>query len=119
MGQIMLQLPETLQKELETRANDEGIALAQYIVYTLTRQVDSGYFVRVVLPEEVAQQWQQFQALRESWGEAASEEEVDAFLAVREMAEPEPELTPELVAKVQARIAAARNQKAMTVQEPT
>ena len=118
MGQVTLELPQTLQRALEEKAKAEGIALAQYIVYALTRQTSNGYFVHVASPEEVRQQRQQFEALLQTWGEAASDEEVDAFLAAREIAEPEPELTPELVAKVQARIAAARHQKAMRIQEP-
>lgn len=108
MGQITLQLPETLQKELESIAKAEGVALAQYIIYSLTRQVNSGYFVRPVPPEAIAQQRQQFNELLETWGEAASGQEIDGFLNAREIAEPEPELTPELIAKVQALIDAAR-----------
>jgi len=117
MGQVKLELPQTLQKELEAKAKAEGIALAQYIVYALTRQANNGYFVHVASPEEIEQQRQQFAALLETWGNAASEEDVDAFLAAREIAEPEPELTPELVSKVQARIAAARHQTVMRAQE--
>ena len=117
MGQVTLYLPQTLQKELEEKAKDEGIVLAQYIVYALTRQINNGYFVHVASPAEVGQQRQQFEALLEAWGDAASDEEVDAFLAARELAEPEPELTLELVAKVQARIAAAHNQTEMSVKE--
>ncbi len=117
MGQVMLQLPETLQKELEVRAKDEGVALAEYIVYTLTRQILSGYLVQFTSPEAIEQQHRAFEAILERWGQAASDVDVDAFLAAREIAEPEPELTPELIAKVQARIAAAREQKEKLLKE--
>lgn len=110
MGQIVLQLPETLQKELENKANREGVELSQYILYTLTQQVNTGYIVRVLPPEDVTEQRRQFDALLESWGEAATDEEIDIALASREIAKPEPDLTPDLMAKVRARIAEARQQ---------
>ena len=119
MGQVVLQLPETLQKELEHKANREGVELSQYILYTLTQQVNTGYLVRVLPPEEVTDQRQQFDALLESWGEAATDEEIDAALAAREIAEPEPDLTPDLVTKLRARMAAAQqpNQAKAVAQE--
>ena len=111
MSQVTIELPETLQKELEATAKGEGVALAQYIVYALTRQMSNGYFIRGVSPTEIEQQRRQFDALLETWGDEASDEEIDTFLAAREIAEPEPELTPKLVAKVQEHIAAARTRK--------
>lgn len=47
----------------------------------------------------------------ERLGEAASDVALDEFLAAREIAEPEPGLTPELIAKVQQKIAAARSRR--------
>jgi hypothetical protein len=37
MSQVQLQLPESLQCQLEERAQREGISLQEYIVYSLTR----------------------------------------------------------------------------------
>ena len=118
MSEITIKLPDTLQYELDFWAQQEGVSLNQYIVYALTRQVTSGYVVQRMSPEEVQKQEEEFIALRARWGALASDKEVDQILAEREIAEPEPELTPELVAKVQARIAAARYQKEMNVKEP-
>ena len=117
MGQVILQLPETLQKELESKANREGVELSQYILYTLTQQVNTEYIVRVLPLKDVAEQRREFDALLDSWGKAATDEEIDAALAAREIAEPEPDLTPDLVAKLRARIAAAQQQQQVVVQE--
>ena len=37
MSQVQLQLPESLQSQLEERARREGISLQEYIVYALSR----------------------------------------------------------------------------------
>jgi hypothetical protein len=37
MSQIQLQLPESLQSQLEERAQREGVSLQEYIVYALSR----------------------------------------------------------------------------------
>jgi len=37
MSQVQLQLPESLQTQLEERAQREGISLQEYIVYALSR----------------------------------------------------------------------------------
>ena len=37
MSQVQLQLPESLQRELEERAQKEGVSLQEYIIYSLTR----------------------------------------------------------------------------------
>ena len=36
MGRFSLRIPKTLHSELEFLAQDEGISLNQYIIYTLT-----------------------------------------------------------------------------------
>lgn len=117
MAQVVLQFPETLQKELERKANREGVELSQYILYTLTQQVNTEYTVRVLPLKDVAEQRRQFDALLDRLGKAATDEEIDAVLAAREIAEPEPDLTPDLVAKLRARIAAAQQQKQAVAQE--
>jgi len=117
MSEIMVQLPDTLYHELDFCARQEGVSLNQYILYTLTHQMASGYVMKRVPLEEVQKQEEELIALRTRWRTLASDKKVDQILAEREIAEPDPELTPELVAKVQARIAAAREQKAMRVKE--
>jgi len=37
MSQVQLQLPESLQTQLEERARREGVSLQDYIVYALSR----------------------------------------------------------------------------------
>jgi hypothetical protein len=37
MSQVQLQLPESLQNQLEERAQREGVSLQEYIVYALSR----------------------------------------------------------------------------------
>ena len=78
----------------------------------------SGYVIKRVPLEEIQKQEEEFSALRARWGSLASDKELDQILAEREIAEPDPELIPELVAKVQARIAAARKQAEMSTKEP-
>ncbi|MGF1524133.1 MAG: toxin-antitoxin system HicB family antitoxin [Leptolyngbyaceae cyanobacterium] len=79
MNQLMLQLPDTLHKQLTHLAKGEGVSLDQFIVYALTRQVAQTYSVFKVPQEEVNQQQQAFESLLQSLGEA-SLEETDAIL---------------------------------------
>ncbi len=60
----------------------------------------SAYTVRVVPEEEIAQQHVAFAALLQNL-RRSSPEEVAKVLAKREVVEPEPGLSPELIARVQ------------------
>lgn len=111
MSEITLQLPETLHNQFDLLARQEGVSLNQYVLYALTRQVTDGYVIQRLTPDEVAKQAMDFAARRARWGAATSDKTVDQILAEREIAEPEPDLTPDLVAKLRARIAAAQQQK--------
>lgn len=117
MTEVTLQVPDTLYYRLDRLAQEEGVALNQYILYVLTRQVTTGDVIKRVSPEEIKKQEAEYMALRSRWRALAVDKDVDQILAEREIAEPEPELTPELIAKVQARIAAAREQKEKLVKE--
>jgi len=117
MTEVTLQVPDTLYYRLDLLAQEEGVALNQYILYVLTRQVTTGDVIKRVSPEEIKKQEAEYMALRSRWRALAVDKDVDQILAEREIAEPEPELTPELIAKVQARIAAAREQKEKLVKE--
>ncbi len=46
MGRLTLRLPDTLHQQLALLAEEEGMSLNQFIVYTLTRQVSSMSSVR-------------------------------------------------------------------------
>ncbi|MGK7872683.1 MAG: toxin-antitoxin system HicB family antitoxin [Xenococcaceae cyanobacterium] len=103
MSRLTLRLPETLHKQLIHLAEGEGVSLNQYIVYTLTRQVAMAYAVRTVPEEEVNQQKQAFNALLQTLGEVSSSE-IEVVLAEREMVQPEEELNPEIVNRLEQRI---------------
>ncbi|MDA0242174.1 MAG: toxin-antitoxin system HicB family antitoxin [Chloroflexi bacterium] len=107
MGQLTLELPKTLQHNLEQRAKEEGVSLQQYIVYALTQQVGQSYNIRVLPPEQIQEQRAQYEELLASLGQP-SIEATRAFLAEREPAEPEAELSPETIERFKAQLATAR-----------
>lgn len=60
MGRLTLRLPDTLHQQLASLAEEEGMSLNQFIVYTLTRQVS--------LVSSVRQQGIAYAAYNESLG---------------------------------------------------
>jgi hypothetical protein len=104
MSRLTLRLPETLHRELEAQAKREGVSLNQYVVYALSRQLTQSYTVHAVPEETMAQQQAQFTALLRELGQA-SPEAIKAVLAVRDHVASEPELTPDVVAQLRARLA--------------
>lgn len=114
MSEILMRLPQTLHNQLELLAGEEGVSLDQYILYSLTNQVANAYTIQRLPAEEVEKQVKDFAALRARWRKATSHKSVDQILAEREIGEPEPDLTPELVAKVRARIAETRQMQQTT-----
>jgi hypothetical protein len=104
MNNITLQIPSTLQAQLELLAQREGVSLPQYLVYALTRQVSLDFRLEKVAPAIQQAERERFAALLQRLG-TASEREIDAALAEREVAVPEAELTPEVIARLQERIA--------------
>ena len=104
MSRITLQLPETLHRHLASQAQREGVSLQQYILYALTRQLAHSYTVHVVSEEAVAQQQEQFGALLEELGQA-DPAMLTAALAARDLSVPEPELTPDVLTRLRARLA--------------
>ena len=103
MSRLTLRLPETLHQQLTRLADAEGVSLNQYIVYALTRQTTLAYTVLSVPDAEVKQQQQAFQSLGEKLGQA-SLDEIQSVLATRELVEPEPELSSDVIALLQERI---------------
>jgi hypothetical protein len=102
MSQLTVSLPETLYHQLTVLAYHEGVSLAQYIIYTLTRQATLAYTVQTVPENLVAQQQASFDALVTTLG-SASDDEIKAVL--REIVKPEAGLTPEMIQRLQKRIA--------------
>ena len=88
MSKLVIQLPATLQRQLEQLAEGEGVSLNQYIIYALTRQITLAYQVKALSQEEISQQEQSFQALLQDMGKA-SLEEIEAVLLQREVVQPD------------------------------
>lgn len=103
MGRFTLRLPETLHNELESRAQQEGVSLNQYIVYTLTRQVASTYTIQVLPEETIKQQKVSFEKLLDSLGEP-SLSATKVFLAEREMGTREDDLTGEMLTRLEEKM---------------
>lgn len=107
MRRFTLRLPETLFHRLKLLAQSEGVSLNQYLVYSLTRNVARTYRPIPVPKEEIAQQHAQFDRLIESLG-TVSDEEFDAILAEGDEARLNTGLDPDVVARVEAKIADTR-----------
>ncbi len=106
MNEVTLQLPKTLYQNLEVLAKREAVPLTQYIIYILTSQMSGGYTVRVVSDENVVRQKASFESLLRKWGRITPSE-ADRILDRREPAEPD--LAPEVVSRLKARIARSKN----------
>jgi hypothetical protein len=104
MGRLTLRLPESLHRQLESRARQEHVSLNQYLVYALTRQIAMTYMVTPMPEEAVQQQREAFVALLENLGQASSTETRQA-LAEREEVAPEPGLDHEVTTRLRQRIA--------------
>lgn len=103
MSRLTLRLPETLHQQLANLAQGEGISLNQYIVYALTRQVSSAYTVKNISQEDIAKQQENFDNLL-SQLKTANTEEIEKILAQREIVDPEPELTPDIINRLKNKI---------------
>jgi uncharacterized protein YpbB len=104
MSRLTIRLSRTLHNQLTALAKREGISLNQYIVYTLTRQATLAYTVQAVPEQAVAQQRASFTALLQSLGQA-SFDEIEAVMAEREVVEPDVGLNPEIITRLQERLA--------------
>jgi len=104
MSQLVLELPATLQQQLETLAQNEGVSLSHYITFALTRQAMQAYTVQAVSENEISQQRMAFSALLQNLGRA-SFAEIEQVMQERETVTPEAGLTPEIVKRMRERIA--------------
>jgi uncharacterized membrane protein len=103
MSRLTLRLPETLHQQLANLAQGEGISLNQYIVYALTRQVTSAYTVEVISKEDIEKQQNNFNDLIGQLGQADAKK-IQKVLSKREVVQPEPELTPDIINRLKAKI---------------
>ena len=109
MSQLTLELPETLRKQLESLAQNEGVSLSHYVLFALTRQTSISYSVQPVSEAGIAQQRSLFLALLSRLGQS-SFSEIEKIMQEREVVEPELGLSPEVVKRLQSRIASQRIQ---------
>lgn len=103
MSRLTLRLPETLHQQLANLAEGEGVSLNQYIVYALTRQVSSTYTVKTISTEDVVKQQENFDNLLIQL-ETADPKKIEKVLAQREVVNPEPELTPDIIDRLKTKI---------------
>ena len=103
MSRLTLRLPETLHQQLTNLAEGEGISLNQYIVYALTRQVSSAYTVKTISQEDIAKQQENFDNLLAQL-RTADNDKIENVLAQREITNPEPELTSNVIDLLKAKI---------------
>ena len=103
MSRLTLRLPETLHQQLANLAEKEGISLNQYIVYALTRQVSSAYTVETSSKKDIVKQQENFDNLLKKL-ERADDEEIQKVLLQREVVNTEPELTPDVIHRLKAKI---------------
>ncbi len=99
MSRLTLRLPETLHQQLAQLAEGEGVSLNQYIVYALTRQAALAPAIQAVPQPEVERQQQAFQSLINQLG-LASSAEIESVLAAREQADPEADLSADVIARL-------------------
>lgn len=108
MSRLTLRLPDSLHQQLESLAEQEEVSLNQYIVYALTRQATLAYTVQQVPERAAREQRAAYTALLQSLGNATAEE-IAAALDARDPAEPEAELTPEILDAVNTRLHRAKS----------
>ena len=110
MGRFTLRLPETLHSELENRAQQEGVSLNQFIIYALTRQIGTAYTIEVLPERMVKEQQAEYQILLDKLGgsEIGTDElaQAKAFLAERDVVEPESALSEEMLDRIRAKFGA-------------
>jgi hypothetical protein len=108
MSRLTVRLPDSLHRQLETGARDEGVSLNQYIVFALTRQTTPAYTIRAIPESEQAEQQAQYDALRARLGQVAPEQ-VLQLLDEREVVAPEPDLDPVAAERLRQVTAARRD----------
>ena len=104
MGRLTVRLPQTLHDQLVNLAEQEGVSLNQYILYSLARQATLAYTVQLVREPTAAQQRAELATTLRRLGQA-SFTEVQSVLAEREVVEPEVDLSPDIMQRLQSQIA--------------
>ncbi|MEZ4705990.1 MAG: YlcI/YnfO family protein [Caldilineaceae bacterium] len=105
MGRFTVRLPDSLHHELESKAQQEGVSLNQYVVYALTEKVTPAYIIQVLPDADFLQQEKRFAVLLKRL-QTLDQTEMRAFLDARGVAEPEDAETAALIAQVEAKLGA-------------
>ena len=104
MSQLIVDVPETLHRQLLALAADEGVALDDYILYALTRQTTWAATLQPISPTMANQQCESFAALLHTLGRADTSA-IEQALAEREFVEPEADLPADVVHLIKQRLA--------------
>ena len=107
MSELTNTLPDSVHRRLETLAGRDDLPLHQFVVSALSRRASTDYDVLPVLDAEVHGQRTAFSRLLEGLG-SATFDEIQQMLDERDEAQTEPGLAPEVVARLQERIATVR-----------
>jgi predicted HicB family RNase H-like nuclease len=103
MRRLTLRLPDSLHRQLQNLALNEGVSLNQYILNALTRHVAHASSVLPVPENAVVEQRAAYTALLQNLGEASFDQIQDA-LSERETVSPEAGLSTEVVDRIKRRV---------------
>ncbi|MEZ4732299.1 MAG: hypothetical protein R3E79_34740 [Caldilineaceae bacterium] len=104
MGTLTVELPKTLEYELEARAQQEGVSLSQYVIYALTQNVTPIYTIQMLTTEIPERQKERFTALLKKLG-APDRAVASQVLAGREKEVIDDPMVAALIARVEAKFA--------------
>lgn len=110
MRRFTLRLPETLFHRLELLAENEGISLNQFLVYSLTQTAATAFQIVPLQREDVEKQEVRYQTVLERLANIDAGE-FDRILAEGEPVAEYEAVDPDLVERVEAKLAAARKKK--------
>jgi hypothetical protein len=107
MGQVTLELPNMLHKELQEEADREGIAFEQFLLFVLTKHTKVVYVGYPLTQDSVEQQKNNFKNLLKRLG-STSNEFVQKALDSREEAPLDQRLDADLSKKLDQKIRSLR-----------
>lgn len=114
MATLSLEVPNGLHHKLLLAAENQGVDLNAYLLYSLTQLAEKDSAIVFLSREEIAAQERNIAQIKAGL-EPATPDQFGAALEWGEESEPEPELTPDLLAAIEEKIAQAKQRKAMTI----
>ena len=112
MSQVTVNLPNTLYRQLEIFAHNEGVSLHDYIVYALAYQIKSAYTVHVLPKKATDEQQNRFSELLQELGKTSAFE-IQEVLEEREVVEPETELDQDTIKRLRAKLSSVMKKRLM------